>query len=40
MIDIVDEIVLFFRKMMSYGFCKVNYKWEDLSIFFWFWWVK
>lgn len=38
--DIVDETVSFFRKMMSYGSCKVNYKWEDLSILFWPRWVK
>lgn len=37
---VVDETVSFFRKMISYGSCKVNYKWEHLSILFWPRWVK
>ncbi|XP_062613456.1 noggin-2-like isoform X1 [Saccostrea cucullata] len=38
--EYVDETVSFFRRMMTYGSCKVEYEWEDLSVLFWPRWVK
>ncbi|XP_048763610.1 noggin-2-like isoform X2 [Ostrea edulis] len=38
--EFVDETVSFFKRMMNYGSCNINYEWEDLSILFWPRWVK